>query len=65
MGFKFATLPICHGLCNIIKILGYCAWTKTFHQMGPTTVQYAWEAVLLHGGRKDNIFVSLWLEIGC
>ena len=31
-----------------------CAWTKTFHQIRPTTVQYAWEAVLLYGGRKDN-----------
>jgi len=31
-----------------------CAWTKTFHQIRPTTVQYAWEVVLLHGGRKDN-----------
>ena len=34
--------------------LRVCAWTKTFHQIRPTTVQYAWEAVLLHGGRKDN-----------
>lgn len=31
-----------------------CAWAKTFHQIRPTTVQYAWEAVLLWGGRKDN-----------
>ena len=31
-----------------------CAWAKTFHQIRPTTVQYAWEAVLLYGGRKDN-----------
>ena len=31
-----------------------CAWAKTFHQIKPTTVQYAWEAVLLYGGRKDN-----------
>jgi hypothetical protein len=31
-----------------------CAWTKTFHQIRPTTVQYAWEAVLLFNGRKDN-----------
>jgi hypothetical protein len=34
--------------------LRICAWTKTFHQIRPTTVQYAWEFVLLHGGRKDN-----------
>jgi hypothetical protein len=31
-----------------------CAWTKTFHQIRGTTNQYAWEAVLLYGGRKDN-----------
>ena len=31
-----------------------CAWTKTFHQIRPTTVQYAWEPVILRGGRKDN-----------
>ena len=29
------------------------AWTKTFHQIRPTTTQYAWEPVLFHGGRKD------------
>lgn len=31
-----------------------CAWVKTFHQIRPTTVQFAWEPVLLYGGRKDN-----------
>ncbi len=31
-----------------------CAWVKTFHQIRLTTVQYAWESVLLYGGRKDN-----------
>lgn len=31
-----------------------CAWTKTFHQIRGTSNQYAWEAVLLYGGRKDN-----------
>jgi len=31
-----------------------CAWTKTFHQIRGTTNQFAWEAVLLGGGRKDN-----------
>lgn len=43
-------------LCWIIKHDGIriCAWAKTFHQIRPTTVQYAWEAVLLYGGRKDN-----------
>lgn len=28
------------------------AWTKTFHQIRPTTTQYAWEPVLWRGGRK-------------
>ena len=31
-----------------------CVWAKTFHQIRSTTVQYAWEPVLLFGGRKDN-----------
>lgn len=30
------------------------AWTKTFHQIRPTTVQFAWEPVIFFGGRKDN-----------
>lgn len=30
------------------------AWTKTWHQIRPTTVQYAWEPVLFAPGRKDN-----------
>jgi hypothetical protein len=29
-------------------------WVKTFHQIRPTTVQYAWEPVLFYGGRKNN-----------
>ena len=29
-------------------------WCKTFHQIRPTTVQYAYEPVLFMGGRKDN-----------
>jgi len=33
--------------------LRVCVWTKTFHQILAITVQYAWEPVLLHGGRKD------------
>ena len=28
-----------------------CAWTKTFHQIRGTSVQYAWEPVLLYKGR--------------
>jgi len=31
-----------------------CAWVKTFHQIRPTTVQYAWEVVILHKGRKNH-----------
>jgi hypothetical protein len=31
-----------------------CVWTKTFHQIRPTTVQFAWEPVLLYKGRKDH-----------
>jgi len=31
-----------------------CSWVKTFHQIRPTTVQFAWEPVLLFGGRKEN-----------
>jgi len=27
------------------------AWTKTFHQIRPTSVQYSWEPVLFMGGR--------------
>lgn len=30
------------------------AWTKTWHQIRPTTVQYAWEPVIFKPGRKDN-----------
>jgi len=30
------------------------SWVKNFHQIRPTTTQYAWEPVLFRGGRKDN-----------
>jgi len=29
-----------------------CAWVKDYHQIRPTSVQHAWEAVLFSGGRK-------------
>lgn len=29
------------------------AWVKPWHQIRPTTVQYAWEPVIWRGGRKD------------
>lgn len=32
-----------------------CAWAKTFHQIRPlVSVQYAWEPVLVHGGRTKR-----------
>lgn len=40
------------------------AWVKTFHQIRPTSVQYAWEPVLWAGGRalpKRNPMVRDWL----
>lgn len=30
------------------------AWCKTWHQIRPTTTQFAWEPVIFRGGRKDN-----------
>jgi hypothetical protein len=33
--------------------LRVCVWAKTFHQIRPlTSIQYAWEPLLLHGGRQ-------------
>jgi hypothetical protein len=29
-------------------------WVKTFHQIRPTTVQFAWEPVLFRGSRKNH-----------
>jgi len=29
------------------------AWVKTYHQIRPTTTQFAWEPVIFHGGRKN------------
>lgn len=29
------------------------AWCKTWHQIRPTTTQFAWEPVIWRGGRKD------------
>ena len=41
-----------------------CVWTKTFHQIRPSSVQYAWEAVLLYRGRKGkrNPMVRDWIS---
>ena len=41
------------------------AWVKTFHQIRPTTTQYAWEPVLWRGGRtnpKRSPMVRDWLS---
>jgi hypothetical protein len=54
-GWAFSCNPA--DLCWILPAfpgLRVCVWAKTFHQIRPTTVQYAWEPVLLHGGRKEN-----------
>lgn len=40
-------LPACPDTVRV------CAWAKTFHQIRPkVSVQYAWEPVLINGGRK-------------
>jgi hypothetical protein len=31
-----------------------CVWVKTFHQIRHVSIQYAWEPVLIYGGRKEN-----------
>lgn len=41
-------LPACP---NDVRV---AAWCKTWHQIRPTTVQFAWEPVIWRGGRKDN-----------
>jgi hypothetical protein len=54
-GFAYSSNPKdLHWILPEYPELRVCAWVKTFHQIRPTTVQYAWEIVLLHGGRKDN-----------
>jgi len=40
-------LPVCPEGTRI------AAWVKTFHQIRPTTTQYAWEPVIFYGGRKN------------
>ena len=40
-------------------------WVKSWHQIRPTTTQYAWEPVIWRGGRKDNKrspMVRDWIE---
>ena len=40
-------LPLCPDDVRV------AAWCKTWHQIRPTTVQFAWEPVIWRGGRKD------------
>ena len=40
-----------HWLLEGHEDIRICAWTKTFHQIRGTSVQYAWEPVLLFKGR--------------
>ena len=40
-----------------------CVWAKTFHQIRPTTVQYAWRLCCWWGGAKTTN-ASLWFVIG-
>jgi hypothetical protein len=52
-------LPACPDDCRI------GAWVKTFHQIRPTTTQYAWEPVIWRGGRKNprrSPMVRDWLS---
>lgn len=52
-------LPACPDTARV------AAWTKTYHQIRPTSVQYAWEPVIWHGGRslpKRSPMVRDWLS---
>jgi hypothetical protein len=39
-------------LPNCPEEVRVCAWVKTFHQIRPGSVQYAWEPLVLYRGRK-------------
>ncbi len=44
-----------------------CAWVKPYHQIRPTSVQWAWEPVLFRGGRSvpgRNPMVRDWWQAG-
>lgn len=51
-------LPVCPDTARV------CAWVKTYHQVRPlVSVQYAWEPVIVQGGRqikKRNPWVRDW-----
>jgi hypothetical protein len=42
-------LPACPELTRV------GAWVKPFHQIRPTSVQFAWEPVVFYGGRKIKL----------
>jgi hypothetical protein len=57
-------LPACESRWPDVRV---CAWVKPYHQIRPTSVQYAWEPVLLHGGRSvpsRNPMVRDWYSAG-
>lgn len=39
--------------CIASLVAALAAWCKTWHQIRPTTVQFAWEPVIFCGGRTD------------
>lgn len=43
-----------HWLLPAAPTTRVCVWAKTFHQIRQTTTQYAFETVLLYGGRVNN-----------
>lgn len=40
-------LPLCPEQCRV------AVWVKTFHQIRPTSTQFAWEPVIWHTTKKD------------
>ena len=51
-GWAYSCLPT--DLGEMAGLGRVAAWTKTWHQLRPTTVQFAWEPVLFQPARKDN-----------
>ena len=43
-----------YNFCLLTQTFVYVLGQKTFHQIRQTTIQYAWEAVLVYGGRIDG-----------
>ena len=62
-GWAFSCNPIDLAWCSERGRIA--AWTKTWHQIRPTTVQYSWEPVIFYPARKDNTrtpMVRDWLS---